>query len=270
MSINIDDFREKIYDYYHAAGRDFPWRHKVSPWGVLVSECMLQQTQTDRVRGYYERFMARWPSPRSLHEASLEEVLREWSGLGYNRRALFLKRCAETIALQKGGEVPRTASELAALPGIGPYSAGAIVCFAYNEPAVFIETNIRAVMIHFFFNNSNFVKDDEILPCLARCLDRASPRIWYYALMDYGAMLKKLRVNPNRQSAHYKTQSPFKGSRRELRGRIINTLLERPRSAETLMQSLGCTEKRGDFYRVMEGLQKDLLVAEKEGVYRIR
>jgi A/G-specific adenine glycosylase len=265
---NIAEFRRVIYSRYGDAGRVFPWRQNTGPWGVLVSEFMLQQTQTDRVIPYWERWMRLWPSPRDLAGASLEAVMREWSGLGYNRRARYIRDCAVTIAADHNGLVPETPEGLRGLPGIGPYTAGAVACFGYNYPAVFIETNIRAAALHFFFQGREGVKDGEIFPFLEAALDRENPRKWNWALMDYGAALKKLTANPNRRSAHYARQSPFEGSFRRLRGMVIKALaFQGPATAEDLARRTGMGEE--DVYRAAESLEKDLMVAEKEGVYRI-
>jgi A/G-specific adenine glycosylase len=174
--------------------------------------------------------------------------------------------------MEMEGRVPREPADLGGLPGIGPYSAGAIACFAYNVPTVFIETNIRAVMLHFFFENREEVRDKEILPLLAKVLDREDPRTWYYGLMDYGAALKKLAPNPGRRSAHYKRQGKFEGSFRQLRGSLLRTLLiQGPATAEEIRNRMDreCSSKE-DFYRVLASMEKDLLVAETGGVYRIR
>jgi A/G-specific adenine glycosylase len=263
------EFRDSVYAYYERAGRVFPWREELSPWGVLVSEFMLQQTQTERVVAYWKRWMQLWPTPEALARASLEDALREWSGLGYNRRGRYVKECAGLIAGKYGGKVPGTPRELLPLPGIGPYTAGAIACFAYNYPAVFIETNIRAAMIHFFFQDRETVEDREIIPILEEVLDRENPRKWYWALMDYGAALKKITVNPNRKSAHYTLQSPFEGSFRQLRGSLIKSLLSQgPASAERLIQRTGMGAE--DMYKVLRVLEKELMIAEEAGVYKIR
>jgi A/G-specific adenine glycosylase len=266
------EFRALVYSFYEKEGRNFPWREKAGPWGVLVSEFMLQQTQTERVVPYWERWMEKWPRPVDLHKASLEEALREWSGLGYNRRARFLKECAGVIAEKYGGRVPDTAAELQKLPGIGAYTAGAVSCFAWNKPAVFIETNIRAVMIHFFFEDRTDIRDSEIFPLLEKHLDRKEPRKWYWALMDYGAALKKLTPNPGRRSAAYSRQSAFRGSFRELRGGIIRALVSGgPAGVEELGGRLAEIKRNGeDIYRALKALEKESMVAEEGGVYRIR
>jgi A/G-specific adenine glycosylase len=266
--MDITEFRDTIYAYYEKEGRVFPWRKNIKPWAVLVSEFMLQQTQTDRVVQYWNRWMELWPKPENLAAAPMETVLREWSGLGYNRRAKYLLSCAEIITKEYRGRVPKTPPELRKLPGIGDYCSGAIACFGYNYPAVFIETNIRAAVIHFFFQDHGVVSDGEIYPVLEEALDRENPRRWYYALMDYGAALKKVTVNPNRKSAHYATQSRFEGSFRQKRGAVIRFLaFNGPASAELLSRKTGI--EAGDIYRVVDSLEKDLMVAESEGIYRI-
>jgi A/G-specific adenine glycosylase len=235
----------------------------------MVSEFMLQQTQTDRVITYWNRWMELWPSPTALSKASLEEALREWSGLGYNRRCCFLKDCARRITAEYSGKVPASPHDLLPLPGIGPYTAGAIPCFAYNYPSVFIETNIRAAVLHFFFKGLTGVKDSEIFPILESCLDKKNPRKWYWALMDYGVALKQVTVNPNRRSAHYAKQSKFEGSFRQLRGAVIKSLVSQgPAEIRELQKRSGIENE--DLYKVLEVLEKELMVAEEEGIYRIR
>jgi A/G-specific adenine glycosylase len=262
------EFRKVIYDNYKKEGRVFPWRQDPSPWGVLVSEFMLQQTQTGRVIPYWERWMRLWPQPEDLANASLEAVVREWSGLGYNNRARRLRDCARLIVERHGGTVPGVPEELRRLPGIGAYTAGAISCFAYNYPSVFIETNIRATVIHFFFQDRLDVPDAELLPILETVLDRRNPRKWYWALMDYGAALKKITPNPSRRSAHYTRQSPFQGSFRQIRGRLIRSLVsEGPASPQELGKRTGIAPP--EVYKALEALEKDAMVAENAGIYRI-
>jgi len=221
---DISRFQRRVLDHYRRHGRRLPWRTTRDPWRILVSEVMLQQTQVERVIPKYTAFLERFPDPAALAAAPLAAVLALWSGLGYNRRALLLKRCAEKLCAQ-GAAVPRTYEALAGLPGIGPYTAAAVCVFAYNEPRIFIETNIRAVYIHTFFPGARAVKDRDLVPLLAKTLYEKNPRLWYNALMDYGALLKQRVDNPSRRSAHYARQSPFKGSDRELRGRALRALL---------------------------------------------
>ncbi len=189
---------------------------------------MLQQTQVERVLQKYEAFVDRFPDFASLASAPLREVLELWQGLGYNRRAVALQRIAQRIVNEFEGRIPDCYDTLLTLPGVGPATAGAIAAFAFEEPSVFIETNIRRVFIHFFFRTRTQVHDREILPLVAETLDRQGPRIWYYALMDYGAMLKTVSQNPNRRSIHHASQASFKGSDRQVRGLILKTLLHTP------------------------------------------
>ncbi len=264
----IREFRRLVYDHFKKHGRALPWRKDPQPYTVLVSEVMLQQTQVDRVTPKYLEFTARFPDLAALAGAPLKAVLAAWSGLGYNRRALSLRESARIVLERHGGVLPSTIQELRALPGIGRATAASIAAFAFNAPEVFIETNIRAVYLHFFFQDRNGVRDEEILPIATRALDRRNPRRWYNALMDYGAMLKK-SGNPGRKSAHYRAQSPFSGSRRQLRGMVIKTLLAgRDSSAEDLARYLGVEELR--VREVLESLAREGLVAESKGLYRVR
>ena len=222
----VQSFRKHVYDASRKGGRDdLPWRLTRDPYRIMVSEIMLQQTQVARVKTKYGEFLAAFPDVSTLAHALLQDVLAAWQGLGYNRRGMALKRAAEAIVTQFGGVVPETPEELRTLPGIGPYTAGAIAAFAFNRPELFIETNIRSVYIHLFFHDRHGVADREILPLLAATLDRDQPREWYYALMDYGVRLKREVPNPGRRSAHHVRQSPFPGSNRELRSSILRMIL---------------------------------------------
>jgi A/G-specific adenine glycosylase len=224
----VEEFRQTIYQYYADHRREMPWRVSRDPYHIVVSEIMLQQTQVGRVLSKYEQFISTFPDFDSVSKAPLQEILNVWQGLGYNRRALALQKICQMVVTEYGGELPNCVETLQTFPGIGPATAGAICAFAFNQPTVFIETNIRRVFIHFFFPKKNGVKDKEILPLVERTLDTRSPRRWYHALMDYGAMLKNEEHNPNRRSAHYNRQPPFRGSDREIRGLILKTLLKKP------------------------------------------
>lgn len=230
--MDIRRFREKIWGYYRLHKRDFPWRRTKNPYHILVSEVMLQQTQVARVVPKYKFFLKKFPTIQAIARASLRDVLRAWQGLGYNRRALSLKKSAEMVLKRFGGKVPSDSRLLNSLPGVGEGTAGAIRAFAFNKPVVFIETNIRRVYIYFFFKNRRKVSDKEILPLVEEALDRKNPREWYWALMDYGARLRRgyggqAILNPNRKSAHYAKQAKFTGSKRELRGKILKLLVQR-------------------------------------------
>ncbi|MBE0516491.1 MAG: A/G-specific adenine glycosylase [Methanophagales archaeon] len=241
----IHAFQKIIYAYYHEHARRLPWRETNNPYHILVSEIMLQQTQVERVTEKYDEFIKAFPDFPSLAQAPLQELLKVWQGLGYNRRAIALKKSAELVVRTYTGTLPSRPDVLMTLPGIGRYTASALATFAFNQPTIFIETNIRTVFIHYFFQNQSGIKDSEILPLVEQTLDTSQPRTWYYALMDYGAMLKKWYHNPNRKSAHYHKQTPFKGSNRELRGMILQALTRGPDLSErALIQTLKMDPER--------------------------
>ena len=266
---NYADFQQAMLAYYAAHGRSFPWRTTNDPYAILVSEFMLQQTQTERVVEKYNRWLEVFPTIHDLAAASLVQVLEQWVGLGYNRRARFLHQCAQTIVNRYGGVVPDTPETLATLSGIGPYTAAAISTFAYNKPNAFIETNIRAVFIFFFFKDRVDIRDKEIFPHIEASLYTENPRLWYYALMDYGAELKKKTVNPNRKSRHYTKQSKFEGSVRQARGAVIRTLTERKTQEYKALYANTQMEKLL-FDKALEGLIREGFVAEEDGCYSIK
>jgi A/G-specific adenine glycosylase len=228
----ISEFQQMVLSYFEQHGRDMAWRHTSDPYQILVSEIMLQQTQVERVARKFPEFIETFPDVEALAAASLPEVLTVWQGMGYNRRAVFLQKCAVKIMTEYNGVLPADVDQLAAFPGIGRATASSIAAFAFNMPVVFIETNIRRVFIHFFFTDTAKVSDADILPIVEKTLYVENPRIWYWALMDLGSSLKKAVVNPNRRSAHYTKQSPFEGSDRKIRGMIIRMILEREEIAE--------------------------------------
>lgn len=217
-------FKTIIKNYYKTHGRHFSWRSNISPYSILVSEIMLQQTQTSRVVQKYTDWMNAFPDFKTLAKAPLSKVLKVWQGMGYNRRAVALKKCAEIIVTEHKNILPDNIEELVKLPQVGPNTAASIAAFAYNKPTVFVETNIRSVFITFFFPNKTDVHDTDILELVEQTVDTKNPREWYYALMDYGVLLKKTFENPNKKSKHYSKQSTFKGSNRELRGAILREL----------------------------------------------
>ena len=218
-------FQKIIWEYYRENKRVFPWRNTRDPYKILVSEIMLQQTQAPRVVSRYNSFLKKFPTTAVLAAASLSDVLIEWQGLGYNRRAIYLKQCAEKIETDFGGKFPKDFKTLCTLPGIGPATAGDVMAFAWNLPVVVIETNIRAVFIHFFFEGKEKVNDKEIMPLIEKTLDMENPREWYWALFDYGAYLKSITPNPSRRSAHHSKQSTFAGSYRQKRAIVLRAVL---------------------------------------------
>jgi A/G-specific adenine glycosylase len=221
---------------------------------------MLQQTQVARVLERYPRWLQRFSDFPTLAQATTAEVLEEWQGMGYNRRALWLHGIAKVVR----EELSHDPVELVKLPGIGPNTAGSIAAFAFNAPVVFIETNIRRVFLHELFANELGVDDKQLMPLIAETLDRQNPREWYYALMDYGAYLAKAVPNPNRRSKHHTVQSKFEGSRRQLRGEILRQLLVRPRTVE----EFELIDDR--LAQTLEVLSREGFIVLSEGIYAVR
>ncbi len=223
----IVQFRKEILNFYAREKRSFPWRRNLNAYRVLVSEIMLQQTQVERVVKMFPLFLKSFPDFKMLAHAPLPRVLKVWQGMGYNRRAIALKKIAEKVMNEYHGILPRNPEILKTFPGIGKATAGSICAFAFNAPVVFIETNIRRVFIHFFFPSKRVVSDENILPLIEQTLPKHNTREWYSALMDYGAMLSKKIENPNRRSKEYRKQPAFTGSQREMRGKILIYILQK-------------------------------------------
>ncbi|WP_264465237.1 HhH-GPD family protein [Eggerthella sinensis] len=239
-----DEFVELVRSEGERLYRVLPWRCIDDPYAVLVSEVMLQQTQVARVEKHWTRFLGLFPTIDALAAAGTADVLAQWQGLGYNRRALALKRAAEVCAAERGGKLPDTAEELEALPGIGPATAAGVMAFAYNRPSVYIETNVRTVFLHELFPACDKVSDRQLAPLVAATCPEDDARAWYYALLDYGAHLKTLVANPSRRSAHYTRQSTFEGSRRQKRAELVRIVLAEPGiGADELAERLDVFER---------------------------
>ncbi len=263
----LDEFRTRVYSHYYVHGRDFPWRHSTDPYHILVSEVMLQQTRAAHVLKHYHQFVYCFPDFQALSLAGPIDVLRVWQGLGYNRRAIALLKTARNVCAHFNGCLPHEKEKLLALPGIGSYTAAAIRAFAFDQPEVLIETNIRTVFLHEFFSGRERVRDREILPVIETTLDREHPRQWYHALMDYGVKLKE-EDNATRRSAQYRPQSRFRGSRREARGAILRALLQTgPLSTAALASEISGWDVRFDDALVT--LQRDGLVMERDSVLSV-
>lgn len=237
----IKDFQEVVLGYYKKHARTaLPWRTNTSDYYVAVSEIMLQQTQVDRVIPFFNTWMQQFPGWEALAVSSQIEVLKHWKGLGYNSRALRLQKLAQTVAEEYEGKLPADYGILKKLPGVGPYTAGAITAFVYNKPVVVIETNIRRVFLHHFFTGIKNVHDKEILELVEQTIPDKNIRQWYWALMDYGSHLgRELKVNgkkynPNTTSRHYTKQSRFIGSDRQIRGRVLEIFLSQKNNTITL------------------------------------
>ncbi len=252
----------EVVAYYDAHGRhDMPWRQPedgaFDPYKIMVSEIMLQQTQVARVIPKYQEFLQAFPGVHELAGAPLSEVLKLWVGLGYNRRAKYLHEAAKVLAPKDG---PWTYEDLVARKGIGPNTAAAVLVYSYDEPLLFVETNIRTVIIHHFFADRQAVTDVEVLSVLGRvntvAFARSHPRQWYWALMDYGTYLKASAGNAGRRSSSHAKQSRFEGSNRQVRGRVIRALAMGPTSKRALQKQL--LDPRFD--TVLDALMREKLV----------
>ena len=228
LPLTRDEFTALVWERGAELYRELPWRGVDDPYAVLVSEVMLQQTQVKRVLRFWPQWLELFPTVDALAAADTAAVLEAWQGLGYNRRALALKRACERCAAERGGELPRTPDELEELPGIGPATAAGVVAFAYQKPAVYLETNVRSVFLHELFPEREAVPDRELLPLVADTCPDDDPRGWYYALLDYGAHLKSQVANPSRRSAHHARQSAFEGSHRQKRSFLLKQVLAAP------------------------------------------
>lgn len=242
-TVNTLEFQEIIWLKARELYRNMPWRDNTDPYYVLVSELMLQQTQVDRVIPKFELFMNTFPNMKALSVASLAQVLTVWSGLGYNRRAKFLHEAAKSVMADFNGTLPGTYEQLVSLPGIGPNTAGAILAYSFNQPVVFIETNVRTVYFQHFFEDRLLVTDKELKELVARTVDQEHPREWYWALMDYGSYLKKLGVGRIDKSSHYKKQTALSGSLRQVRGQILKALIRGDMSINELRAAMPADER---------------------------
>ena len=258
LTTELRAFVESVAKKGRELYRDLPWRRTYDPYAIWISEVMLQQTQVSRVDGRWQRWLEHFPTVDALAAAAPSDVLEEWQGLGYNRRALSVHRAAQAIS-EAGGVFPQDQKELVKLPGIGPATAAGIRAFAFNLHGVYLETNVRTVFLHELYPQAEGVPDSELIPLVeltcpasvstAAGTDTANaatteltPRSWYYALLDYGAYLKKTIPNPSRRSKSHVKQSHFEGSHRQKRAELLRVLLahkdEGGAEFETLHQEL--------------------------------
>jgi A/G-specific adenine glycosylase len=261
----IASFRRDVLRAHALRGRhSLPWRQTQDPYTIAVSEIMLQQTQVERVIPKFNAWMKRFPTAKKLAAAPTADVLRLWQGLGYNRRAIALQKMAHAVVTEHAGTFPSDEHALIDLPGIGPYTAGAIRAFAFDLPSHFIETNIRTVLIHRFFPKARTaVTDARLIPLVAATLGTQSPRLWYSALMDYGAELKRelgiKKTTLHKKSAHYTKQSKFEGSKRQLRARIVRYALAHPDATKDALAA-AFKESPHDVYACIDSLEKEGLL----------
>ncbi|MEK7643440.1 MAG: A/G-specific adenine glycosylase [Patescibacteria group bacterium] len=269
-------FQQKILAWYRKHARhNLPWRRTRNPYRILVSEIMLQQTQVPRVVEKYKEFLKIFPTIRALAGAPPKEVLRVWKGLGYNRRALYLRRTADIIEREHKGVVPRSIAELEDLPGIGKYTARAILVFAWDQREVFIETNIRRVYLKYFFDGRDDVTDRELLPIIERTLPEKDYRAWYFALMDYGSSALKGEENPNHRSKHYVRQARFEGSRRYVRAVLLDSAVKSKKGITiSSIQKLSThdkyvRERAKEIPSILHDMQKDGLLEFYHNRWRV-
>ncbi len=264
--IALTAFKDAIWHFYYAHKRPFVWRETKDSYAIVVSEIMLQQTQTQRVAQKFPEFMEAFPTFQSLAQASTQELLRYWVGLGYNRRAFALQSIAQKVVTEYGGIFPKKPEVLETFKGIGPATAGSITAFAYNKPTVFIETNIRSVFLHLFFHEQEGISDKILYPLVAATVDQENAREWYYALMDYGVVIKKLYPNPSRKSKHHAKQSKFEGSDRQVRGTVIK-LLTQQESIEAVKIYEMFPQKIDTIDSILEQLCIEKMIQKKNNLY---
>ncbi len=266
--------RRRVLSWYGRSGRDLPWRRTRDPYRVLVSEVMLQQTQVSRVLPAYRRFLRRFPTLRALSRAPLGKVLREWSGLGYNRRARDLHRVARTHA----SGLPRTVAGLDALPGVGAYTASAVACFAFGEPTAFADTNIRRVLGRAVLGHT--ATDQEAIELDRVIGSKREGARWHHALMDIGATICLTRrprcdVCPVRGVCEYdgvdrssrRKQLPFVASDRRVRGAIMRQLVSSSRGVTMATLRRGINDPR--VARLVGVLAQEGLVEVSSGSVRL-
>ncbi len=263
-SSRVLKFRRTVWEYYKKHGRhNLPWRKTKDPYRILVSEIMLQQTQVSRVIRKYKEFLKTFPTVHALAKAPLSDVLKVWSGLGYNRRGKYLHDAAQEIVAL--GNIKEALA--GPLPGVGPYTRAAIRAFAFNEPGVFIETNIRTAFTHHFFTNTPKTHDREVYVCAEKAAKGQDPRKWHWALMDYGAHLKRSGVRNNSRSAHYTKQSKFEGSLRQVRGAILRELHSGAKTENVARRRLA-TFAEGHITKALAGLAREGLIVKEKGKWQ--
>lgn len=255
-------FRQKILKFARKQGRNLPWRKTDDPYKILISEFMLQQTQVARVINYYQNWIHLFPDFCSVSRAKKAAVLKAWSGLGYNSRALRLKECCTLICKQHGGILPESLDELMKLPGIGIYTASALLAFAYNKPVPVVDINIRRVYLHEFKLPTD-ISYRAISDFAKQFIPKGKSAEWHNALMDYGAALSaqiKKKFPPQTK------QSKFDGSARQVRGEIIRRLLKGKSVAfTTLLAGIPHPDKT----EILQKLITENIVSVKNGRYKI-
>lgn len=275
----ITSFRQKIFLWWPPHRRDLPWRHTRDPYRIMVSEVMLQQTQVLRVIDKYNEFIEAFPTVKDLAQASPAQILRIWKGMGYNRRALYLRSSAQIICDQYNGQIPNNYELLTRLPGLGTYTARAIMVFAYGQEVPLVDTNIRQIITHFFFSNQ--AQGLALMGRKGRALEKDIEDIarqlippgksweWHQALMDYGAIAM---TNIQIPITNKKKQKPFKDSNRYYRGRIVDRLREGEAQEKEFLEECASAYGKSKKFLVgiLDGLIKEGLIERtRRGVLRL-
>ena len=254
----IVEFQKKITSWYKVNKRDLPWRRTSDPYHILVSEMMLQQTQVSRVIPKYRAWLEEYPSLQSLADADISRVLRLWMGLGYNRRAIYLQKTAQVVVSQYKGVFPEKEKALLTLPGIGKYTARALLSFAFGKHIPVVDTNIKKVILVAVLHQDT-APDKNIEEWAARLLPKEhsiSARDWNQALMDYASLeLKDKKIIIPKQSK-------FRGSDRYYRGQVLRLLLAQKdcRLSHALLLKKFQGKETAWLTALLAGLEKDGLV----------
>lgn len=290
----IEQIRERLFEWFRVHARDLPWRRTRDPYAILVSEIMLQQTQVDRVLPYFERFLERYPTVGDLAAAPTADVIRIWSGLGYNRRAVNLQRAAIAVSTQLGGTFPDEPDQLRMLPGVGAYTAGAVAAFAFERDVVFLDTNMRRVVSRLIFGDDS-PNEKDVLAAASSLLPEGRSWEWNQALIEFGALqctakrpacivcplnrccsafpTMQSTLAEKRSAARKRTRDPFETTSRYYRGRIVEVLRTLPPNdnAGIDLAQLGPQVRDGFspqdlpwLQDLVEGLQRDGLAAIAE------
>lgn len=256
---HIRHFHAMIFLWWKTHKRELPWRYTQDPYKIAISEIMLQQTQVSRVIAKYREFIKRYPTVFDLAMSSPASVLRLWKGMGYNKRAVYLQKMAAITVEKYNGKFPEDENLLTKLPGIGTYTARAILVFAYKKDIAMVDTNIRQVITHFFFNGK-LQKPEIIQKAADKLLPEGLSWEWHQALMDYGALaLVSIR---DKQQTRKQQSIPFKESNRFYRGRIIDLLREKSIRKDSLIIQICKTyhKKKPFVSSIIESLIHDGLV----------
>lgn len=267
-----EEFNTFLKQYYKEKKRILPWRENINSYYIFVSEFMLQQKQVSRVINYFNSFIEKFPTFKALSQAPQSAILESWSGLGYNRRAMYLHQGAKIITEQYKEFIPDSVKILKKIKGIGEYTASALVTYSYNRPTLFVETNIRTVCFSIFeqYFSEEKISDKQLIELIEQIIDKENPREWYYAMMDLGTELKKILPKAHlKKSSSYQKQSLFVGSMRAIRGKIIKILTNNNQQKVIRKElELLCNDQRAD--SCITNLIKEGLIEEQEDFLYLR